>query len=180
MWGEFTAGVSAWSLKWLHIFPSICYKMCLEGQAGYKKTPPLKRYGEVEGDGSGDGRWAGRWAMGWAMCGAMDDMLQKCNCNFLNYALVSFFHRYKIISFVLNSRLLLIFFYQLSLYCIPHVVLSPNAHRPSSIVGSKSLRYDYLKGDGRWWSKVYGMRGGGSFCILRTRVNTIILSKIVL
>ena len=123
-----------------------------------QKDPPLKRYGEVEGDGSGDGSMA----LGDGLGDVWGDgrYATKMQLQFLNYALVSFFHRYKIISFVLNSRLLLIFFYQLSLYCIPHVVLSPNAHRPSSIVGSKSLRYDYLKGDGRWWSKVYGMRGG--------------------
>ena len=42
---------------------------------------------------------------------------------------------------------------------------SPIAYRPSSIAGSKGLQYDYPKGDGRWYSKVYSMRGG-SFCIL--------------
>jgi hypothetical protein len=40
--------------------------------------------------------------------------------------------------------------YRSIVYGIPHVVLSPNAHRPSPIAGSKGLQYDCPKGDGRW------------------------------
>ena len=50
------------------------------------------------------------------------------------------------------------FYIVLSLIVLSPIVLSPIALSP--IAWSKGLRYDYLKGDGRWGSKVYGMRGG--------------------